>query len=199
MVIHYIINRLLLVFMVVWYIVFIHPKCRSARRSLVEYCSIGIPIQIHENTILSNITLLTYSELNQTILQLPPNLIMQTIPLNNEQFATFAFGFYDNMKATYNNDDKLSYFGQTLSILAKKLHCQIDDLFDPDEPNKSLWTLKIFPVTTNPNESFEKTLKLLLLNDSIQSNEQYISIKEILKQRDITAIIHYRSNLINCT
>jgi hypothetical protein len=178
---------------------FIHPKCRQAKRSLLEYCCIGIPIEIGENTILSNITLLTYSDLYENILQLPANLIMQTIPLNNEQFATFAFGFHDNMKATYNNDDKMLYFGQNLSILAKKLHCQIDDLFDKDETNKSLWTIKIFPVTTNPNESFEKTLKILLSTDILPSKEHYVSIKEILKHRDINLAIQYRSNLINCT
>jgi hypothetical protein len=103
------------------------------------------------------------------------------------------------MKAMYNNDDKLLYFGQTFLTLAKKLHCHIDDLFDSDETNKSLWTLKIFPITKNPNESFEQTLKMILSNDILQSNHQYISIKQILKQRDISAIIQYRSNLINCT
>jgi hypothetical protein len=123
---------------------------------------------------------------------------MQTIPLNYEEFATFAFGFHDNMKATYNDDDKMLYFGQTLSTIAKKLHYSINDLFD-DENDKSLWTLKIFPITKNPNESFEKTLKLILSNDPIMSKEQYVSIKEILKQRDISATIQYRSNLINCT
>ncbi|CAF1515350.1 unnamed protein product [Adineta steineri] len=177
---------------------FIHPKCRSSKRSLLEYCCIGIPIQTGENTILSNITLLTYSDLHENILQIPSNIIIQTIPLNDERYATFAFGFHDNMKATYNNDEKLMYFGQTLSTIATKLHCHIDDLFD-NENEKSLWTLKIFPVTKNPNESFEKTLKIILLNDFIKSKQEYVSIKEILKQRNISAIIHYRSNLINCT
>ena len=123
---------------------------------------------------------------------------MQTIPLNDEQFATFAFGFHDNMKATYENDDKMMYFNQTLSTIAEKLHCQINDLFD-DENNKSLWTLKIFPVTKNPNESFEKTLKLILSNDFDMCEKKYVSIQEILKQRDISLAIQYRSNLINCT
>jgi fucose-1-phosphate guanylyltransferase len=178
---------------------FIHPKCRSAKRSLLEYCCIGIPIEIGENTILSNLTILSYSNLNQNILKLPSNLIMQTISLNNELFATFAFGFYDNMKATYNNnDDKMLYFGQTLSKISKKLHCEINDLFD-DDNNKSLWTLKIFPITKNPNESFEKTLKLILSNDILTSKQEYISIKDILQYRDISSIIQYRSNLINCT
>ncbi|CAF1680587.1 unnamed protein product, partial [Adineta ricciae] len=89
---------------------FIHPQCRSSQRSLLEYCCIGIPIEIGENTILSNITLLTYSGPTKDVLQLPSNLIMQTISLNDDQYATFAFGFHDNMKATYKNDDKsLSY------------------------------------------------------------------------------------------
>ncbi|CAF3034997.1 unnamed protein product [Rotaria sp. Silwood2] len=177
---------------------FIHPKCRSSKRSLLEYCCIGIPMHIGENTILSNITLVTYSDFNQNILHLPSNLIMQTIPLNDELFATFAFDFHDNMKITYNTNDKILYFGQTLSTIAKKIHRHIDDLFD-DENNKSLWTLKIFPVTKNPNESFEKTLKLILLNDFIMFEKQYVSIQEILKQRDISLTIQYRSNLINCT
>jgi fucose-1-phosphate guanylyltransferase len=178
---------------------YIHPKCRSLKRSLLEYCCIGIPIEIGENTILSNLTILIYSDIYQNILQLPSNLIMQTIPLNNEEFATFAFGFYDNMKATYNNDDKMLYFGQTLTILSTKLHCHINDLFD-NENNKSLWTLKIFPVTKNPNESFEKTLKLILSNHFLPSKQhEYVSIKEILQRRDISATIQYRSNLINCT
>ncbi|CAF3449471.1 unnamed protein product, partial [Rotaria sp. Silwood2] len=140
-----------------------------------------------ENTILSNITLVTYSDFNQNILHLPSNLIMQTIPLNDELFATFAFDFHDNMKITYNTNDKILYFGQTLSTIAKKIHRHIDDLFD-DENNKSLWTLKIFPVT-----------KLILLNDFIMFEKQYVSIQEILKQRDISLTIQYRSNLINCT
>ena len=178
---------------------FIHPQCRSSKRSLLEYCCLGIPIQINENTILSNITLVTYSDFNDNMLYLPSNLIMQTIPLDDEQFATFAFEFYDNMKATYNNnDDKLLYFGQTLSVIAKKIHCHINDLFD-NENNKSLWTLKIFPVTKNPNESVEKTLKLILLNDFTISEKRYVSIQEILKYRDIPLTIQYRSNLINCT
>ncbi|UJR22283.1 hypothetical protein I4U23_025342 [Adineta vaga] len=178
---------------------FIHPQCRSSKRSLLEYCCIGIPIEIGENTILSNITLLTYTNLHGNILQLPSNLIMQTIPLNAEQYATFAFGFRDNMKAIYKTNDKsLNYFGQTLLTLAKKLHCDVTHLFD-DENDQSLWTLKIFPVTTNPNESFEKTLELIRSDDPIISKHQYVSIKEILKRRDISAIIHYRSNLINCT
>lgn len=178
---------------------FIHSKCRTSKRSLLEYCCIGIPIEINENTILSNLTILTYSNLNENILQLPSNLIMQTIPLNNEEFATFAFGFYDNMKMNYNkNEDQMLYFGQTLLKLSKKLHCQINDLFDDDNV-KSLWTLKIFPITKNPNESFEKTLKLIHSNEFLTSKQQYVSIKDILQHRDISSIIHYRSNLINCT
>lgn len=177
---------------------FIHPKCRSAKRSLLEYSCIGIPIQISENTILSNITLVTYSGFNEAILHLPSNLIMQTIALNNEFFATFAFGFYDNMKLTYNNIDKMLYFGQTLTTIAKKLNCPIDGLFD-DANNRSLWTLKIFPVAKNPNESFEKTLKLIISDDFQMSEQTYVSIQEILKQRDISLTIQYRSNLINCT
>ncbi len=178
---------------------FIHPKCRQAKRSLLEYCCIGLPIDIKENTILSNITLLTYSDCQENLLQLPANLIMQTIPLNNEQFATFAFGFHDNMKATYDNNDQMLYFGQNLSILANKLQCQIEDLFAKDETNKSLWTIKIFPVTNNPNESFEKTLKIILSTDVLLAKQTYVSVKEILKHRDINLAIQYRSNLINCT
>ncbi|CAF2031603.1 unnamed protein product [Rotaria magnacalcarata] len=177
---------------------FIHPKCRSSKRSLFEYCCIGVPMQIGDNTILSNITLVTYSDFNQTILHLPSNLIMQTIPLNNELFATFAFGFHDNMKITHNNLDKILYFGQPVSTLAGRIHRTIDDLFD-DENNRSLWTLKIFPVTRDPNESFEKTLNLIISNDFTMSEKQYVSIQEILKRRDISSAIQYRSNLINCT
>ena len=181
---------------------FIHPKCRQHPRSLLEYCFIGMPIDIGENTILSNLTLLTYSHSYENILRLPANLIMQTIPLNNEQFATFAFGFHENMKATYDNNEQMVYFGQPLSILARKLHCEVIDLFDADENQKSLWTLKIFPVTSNPNESLEKTLQLLLSPNVLPRKEDdndHVSIKDILKRRNINAIIQYRSNLINCT
>lgn len=178
---------------------FIHPQCRQNQRSLLEYCCIGMAIDIGANTILSNLTLLTYSHFHENILRLPENLIIQTIPLNNELFATFAFGFHDNMKATYENNEQMFYFGQSLSILAKKLHCEMVDLFDVDETQKSLWTLKIFPVTNNPNESLEKTLKLILSSDPLASKDEYVSIKEILKRRDINSIIQYRSNLINCT
>lgn len=177
---------------------FIHPKCRTSNRSLLEYCSIGFPMHIGENTILSNITLVTYSDLNQNILHLPSNLIMQTIPLNDDSFATFAFGFHDNMKQTYTDIDKIHYFGHPLSAIAKKLHRQIDDLFD-DKNNKSLWSMKIFPVSKDPNESFEKTLHLISSNDTTISGKSYVSIQEILKHRDISLTIQYRSNLINCT
>lgn len=173
---------------------FIHPKCRTANRSLLEYCCIGIPIEVGENSILSNITLLTSSNL----IRLPSNIIIQTIPLNNEQFATFAFGFHDNMKAAYSHENQLTYFGQPLATLAHKLHCQINDLFS-NETNKSLWTLKIFPIASNPNESFEKTLQLILSNENLSSKYQYVSIEEIRKHRDISLTIQYRSNLINCT
>lgn len=173
---------------------FIHPKCRTSKRSLLEYCSIGIPIEIGDNSILSNITLLTYSN----VLQLPANLIVQTIPLTNERFATFAFGFYDNMKANHSSEHPITYFGQTLGNLAKKLHCQLNDLFT-NEKNQSLWTLKIFPITSNANESFEKTLQLIVSNEHLSTKYEYISIEEILKHRDITLTIQYRSNIINCT
>lgn len=158
-----------------------------------------MPLVIGENTILSNITLLTCADLQSEILQLPPNLIMQTIPLTGERFATFAFGFHDNMKATYNTADaQVNYFGQTLAVLAKKLECDVEHLFE-DGADRSLWTLKIFPVTSNANESFEKTLRLISLNDTGISKHECVSIKGILQLRDISAILHYRSNLINCT
>ena len=143
---------------------------------------------------MSNITLLTYSN----VLQLPANLIVQTIPLTNERFATFAFGFYDNMKANHSSEHPITYFGQTLGNLAKKLHCQLNDLFT-NEKNQSLWTLKIFPITSNANESFEKTLQLIVSNEHLSTKYEYISIEEILKHRDITLTIQYRSNIINCT
>ena len=179
---------------------FLHPKCRQNPRSLLEYCCIGMPIDIGENTILSNLTLLTCTHFHENLLRLPPNLIMQTIPLNNERFATFAFGFHENMKATYENPAQMVYFGQPLPILARKLHCEVIDLFDADETQKSFWTLKIFPVASNPNESLEKTLQLLLSANALPGKEDdYVSIKDILKRRDINSIIQYRSNLINCT
>lgn len=102
------------------------------------------------------------------------------------------------MKATYSNENQLTYFGQTLGTLSKKLHCQWNDLF-PNEKTKSLWTLRIFPITSNANESFEKTLQLILTNENLSTKYEYISIEEILKQRDITLTIQYRSNIINCT
>ena len=177
---------------------FIHPRCRSSQRSLIEYCSLGLPVHVGENTILSNVTLLTYAEFDQHLLELPANLIMQTIPLRNEQFATFAFGFHDNMKAVHGDLDKMIYFGQTLDTLAKKIHRRREDLFT-DEANRSLWTLKIFPVTSNPNESFEKTLQLILGSDLSISGLAFVSMKDILQLRDISLLIQYRSNLINCT
>lgn len=177
---------------------FIHPQCRSSKRSLIEYCSLGIPIVIGENSILSNITLLTSSNLDGSVLQLPSNLILQTIPLSEERFATFAFGFHDNMKATYEHFEQMKYFGQSLSSLATRLHLDLSDLFD-DDRHRSLWTLKVFPVMNNANESFESTLKVISSESNLPSAQVYISIQEILQQRHISSLIQYRSNLINCT
>ena len=174
---------------------FIHHQCRSSKRSLIEYCCLGIPITIGENSILSNVTLVT----SPSDIQLPSNLVLQTIPLMDERYATFAFDFHDQMKKTYDDLSQMKYFGQTLIDLAKKVHCTIEELFDHDD-SRSLWTLKIFPVMNEANQSFENTLRLISnSNKSLQSKETLISIKGILQQRDIAALIQFRSNLINCT
>jgi len=158
-------------------------------------------IHIGNNSILSNITLLTFSDLSRPIIQLPLNLIMQTIPLHQEKFVTFAFRFNDNMKARYdNNNNNMQYFGQSLTTIAQKLDCHINDLFE-DENNKSLWTLRIFPITNNPSQSFEQTLQLVegIIQLTEEEQQQRVSIKDILKERHISTLLHYRSNLINCT
>lgn len=176
---------------------FIHRQCRSSERSLIEYCSLGIPIEIGENSILSNITLLTSSK----PLKLPSNLIIQTIPLLNERYATFAFDFHCQMKKTFVDLREMKYFQRSISDLADEQHCQVENLFDHSS-TRSLWTLKIFPVMKNPNESFEQTLHLINREEKshrMPSDQKYVSIQEILQQRDISALIQYRSNLINCT
>lgn len=176
---------------------FIHQQCRSSARSLIEYCSLAIPIDIGENSILSNITLLTSSK----PLKLPSNLILQTIPLIGERYATFAFDFHVQMKKTYTDLKEMKYFHRSLTDLAEERHCSLENLFDSSS-SRSFWTLKIFPVMNNPNESFERTLHLLnnnLHSIRVDPKENYVSIQEILQQRDISALIQYRSNLINCT
>jgi hypothetical protein len=141
---------------------------------------------------------MTSSAFVQRHVKLPANLIMQTIPLNNERYVTFAFDFHANMKATYNNDSELTFFLHTADQLCRRLSCSKGDLFD-NEQHRSLWTLKIFPITNDPTSSFELTWKLLSTNDCLSSELMFVSMKEILQQRDITALIQYRSNLINCT
>lgn len=174
---------------------FIHQQCRSSKRSLIEYCCLGIPIRIGDNSILSNVTLLSSS----SDVELPSNLVLQTIPLIDGSFSTFAFDFHDQMKKTYAQIDEMKYFQQSIDDLARKLQCSKEDLFEPNDV-RSLWTLKAFPICSTANESFESTMKIISrTNQTFDKEIRRISIKDILQQRDINSLIQYRSNLINCT
>ncbi|CAF1573803.1 unnamed protein product, partial [Didymodactylos carnosus] len=135
----------------------IHEKSHTHPRSIIEYCLINIPIIIQINSILSNINIDGTCIPTINRIELPSGLIMQTISVcdnvhNNSQlsYVTFAFEYDASMKKIYNDINEMKYFDKPLSLIANKLNCKIDDLFNKNEKSKSLWNIKLFSLGQTP-------------------------------------------------
>ncbi|KAF8796965.1 Fucose-1-phosphate guanylyltransferase like protein [Argiope bruennichi] len=179
----------------------IHPLSVVPESSILEYCDINVAINVGRNCIISNIQIDGFA-IQRLPFGIPDNTLVHTAILK-DGFVTIAFNIRENIKKEHKQKHALEtmFFGKKMKVFL--MH---DDLvFDADCDPVSLWDAKLFPVCSSAEESLKKTLEFILCVNECSSSDlnytlhrgkvKWISMRDILMQKDTEAMINYQKQL----
>ncbi|XP_072040884.1 fucose-1-phosphate guanylyltransferase-like [Amphiura filiformis] len=168
-----------------------------SHRCIVEYCHIQGSVIIQDNCIISNCCIDQQANVPYTI---PPNSYLHTACVKgHSKYVTFVFDVRDNMKQSASPGDagKLVWLGQTFEgIFGDNLPKACDQIFpNVEDGTYSLWHAKLFRPAQSLEKAFDEAMMLL---NSVHDGEVTVnfqgclSMADILKQKDVAAMIEYR-------
>ncbi|XP_013776457.1 fucose-1-phosphate guanylyltransferase-like [Limulus polyphemus] len=189
----------------------INRSSQVSKNSVVEYCDFRVPTYVSENCIVSNCR--TESLVSgESFIKVPSCILLHTVAVTisgHHGYVTVAFNFHDDIKKKYPWDDrgKVIFLNKRLEdIPASLLGVNIlKDCFDSKDKLCSLWDGKLFEVCSTMEESFGETLQMVnaimgcldtsnTLNITSRKNPK-LSMVEILKYKNITAMLDFRQKL----
>ncbi|ELU07599.1 hypothetical protein CAPTEDRAFT_117818, partial [Capitella teleta] len=160
--------------------------------SIVEYCSFEASVVIGDNCIISGCC---YEPSDpKTVLEIPPDILLHTIPINSDEFVTIAFNVKENIKKKADNlsDAKnLTYLGSTLEQISKQRKSNFADLFSGG--TFTLWHAKLFPVQSSMHDSLKSTL--MMIKQVYTDSYSWVSMADILRLKDVRRMVTRRSVL----
>ncbi|KAK3100415.1 hypothetical protein FSP39_019622 [Pinctada imbricata] len=186
-----------------------------SENTVVEYCDFNVPLDIGQNSIISNCCVLKSNLPPKTTkVRIPHNVFLHTVPVKNAkgtQFATVAFHINDNLKKEIQAADfqKLPYLGYDVEDAVKYCHIDIatskgqGDHHDNTDGKSiySLWNLCVFPLEPNMTLSLLSALDLIRAiqkkDDTICnfSGKDLVSMETIIKKKDVMIMLDYREEL----
>ncbi|KAG8172959.1 hypothetical protein JTE90_018647 [Oedothorax gibbosus] len=182
----------------------IHSWSVIPESSVVEYCDIHIAMDVGSNCIISNVQVDGFP-IQRVPHKVPDNTMLHTVILK-EGFVTVAFGLADDIKKSHPVEDYLEveYFGKKLGNFIKMM----DPIFDTSVTRVSLWTAKLFRVCSTPEDSFKRTLEMVLCVDECipnhsnftldRSRGKWVSMAQILLLlKDTQAMVKYQKKLFD--
>lgn len=161
--------------------------------SIVEYCNFDVPVEIGENTIINNCSVLSedYSQLvkRKHVVEIPNGVFLHTVPViidSVSKFVTLNFDIDDNLKQQ-SPIHKLPFLGKSLKKfcslfdldndlilpVGKKPNSQVDDGKKNDDVI-TLWDACLFPVMDSSTESLLKSLEII---KSVRQDDKLIDLK----------------------
>ncbi|PIK38511.1 putative fucose-1-phosphate guanylyltransferase-like [Apostichopus japonicus] len=185
---------------------FLHSDVKISRNVVLEFCHFQGAVSIASNTIVSNCCFSNQSVLEAV--EIPADTFLHTVCVRHQgkrQFVTVFFNVDDNLKKgqPHSSLGDLIFLGQRLGNALDKSFDIPTTIFDSDESTFSLWNAKLFQPRSTMDESFAhalSTIKSLRVGGHNSSNlkslfENSLSMKDILKSKDIEGMLEFRRNL----
>ncbi|KAL3878325.1 hypothetical protein ACJMK2_030688 [Sinanodonta woodiana] len=189
----------------------------TSSRSVLEYCHFDTPVQVGQNTILSNCRFLSKEKyLNGqgdkatlSPINISDNLFLHTIPVTVEgktQFVTIFCDIEDSLKKVAVNNDisKLQFLQKTVEDIVAILDIDPKKIVPhPSIPGSkiNIWFSNLFPLVDTMSESLMLSLKAVEAvreeKTGVVSFKDYplYSMARVLQTRDLTSMLGYREEL----
>ncbi|KAK3576413.1 hypothetical protein CHS0354_026750 [Potamilus streckersoni] len=189
----------------------------TSSRSVLEYCHFDTPVQVGQNTILSNCRLLSTEKCmngqgekaTSSSVKVSDNLFLHTIPVTVEdktQFVTIFCDIEDNLKKVAVNNDiaKLHFLQKTVEDVATILDIDLKETAPhPSIPGSkiNLWFSSLFPVVDTMSQSLMLSLKAIKAireeKAGMVSFKEYplYSMARVLQTKDLMSMLAYREEL----
>lgn len=181
----------------------LHPSSDIGSEVVLEHCRFDIPVKIEEKCILSNCRL---DRGTLGSVDVPSNSVIFTVSVNTPKlsgYVTVAFGVFDELKFYCGDKKELLYFNQKLRDLEMHKVLNLSTVFPEEAAAYSLWEARLFAVKPTMSDSFLSTLQLVSDIEKPKNNNEAtddgprMSMKDILKWKDIQTIINYQNSIFD--
>ena len=171
---------------------------------IVEFCRMKGNVVIQDNCIISNCFIRPRRDGDPCTL-IPANSFLHTACIKgHNRYVTFVFDVRDNMKQSCSQEKagNLVWLGKTFQeIFRDDLGKACDAIFpDVKDDNCSLWKAKLFRPATTMEESFDLAMTVLgnvHAGKMVCNFKGCLSMADILKQKNVSAMLEYRRSLYN--
>lgn len=171
--------------------------------SYVEFSHFPCGIEVGKNSIVSNC-----STAGKETCRIPPSTFISTFALESAVskgevlYSTVIFNTFDNLKLKKFSAVELPFYLGTLGSSCTSLGVKIENVFDSNTKEFSLWNAKLFPTAATMDESFQLGLKMIQLlttnNSEINSiGSNLVSMADILAFKHFDSLLNYRQQLYN--
>lgn len=124
---------------------------------------------VGENTVIGSDTILSSVVCKEV--EIPSNVVLNTLRLKNNKYVTRIYGIKDNPKDSYSKC--INYLSQNLNDFLNKTNISPDIIWNSEE--KTLWNANLFIESDTNEESIKNSLKLYSM---INGNSKTEEIKE---------------------
>ncbi|XP_061163873.1 fucose-1-phosphate guanylyltransferase-like [Saccostrea echinata] len=194
-------------------------NCFVSPNTVVEYCLFEYPLQVGQNSIISNCAVLE-EELTETPpphTQIPHNLFLHTVAVKHQEktkYATIVFHIEDDLKkqVPVSEVSGAPYLGYDIQRFIE--NCKLTQ-FELDEHTggvegegegralTSLWQMSLFPLENTMTESLMLALTIVKASQGNNPNlidlssYDIVSMEEILEKKDVKAMLKFREDLFS--
>lgn len=157
----------------------------------LENCYVLEESKVGSGTILSNLKIRN--------LEIPANVVLHGLPMQNGKHVVRIYGVQDNPKGTLAED--AAFLNTTLQTLLK-MDIGEADIWS-DGTSKDLWNARLYPVCDNPEEALDWALKLYRILQGETAlipawkERQRTTLCESFNQADVQAILFWQKDLEN--
>ncbi|KAJ8418608.1 hypothetical protein AAFF_G00001070 [Aldrovandia affinis] len=180
----------------------LHPSCTVGPGTVIEYSRIGSHVTVGRNTIISG----CWINSGQCV---PSGAFMHSLSVNVDGttgFVTVMLGIEDDLKqsvTSLSDLNKLQLFGTTLIKCLEQWGLNTESLkFTGGGTSLSLWNARIFPLCSDPRNSFTLSLAMMRSAYAISSyrvtkDHRLLSLQEILQYKNLEEMGKFRNKLFD--
>lgn len=174
--------------------------------SILEYCDFEVPINVGAFSIVSNCQYIQ-NEADDN-LDIPENLFLHTVPVvidGTTKFATIFFDIDENLKKAVDKElaATLPFMDKTVESFLSTFEVDVSRILPVDlTTSVNLWKLKLYTVSDTLTHSLRSSLRQIGAFRQNKKGEiclseckHLLSIDEILRNKDVSAMLDYRQQL----